>query len=195
LKLLIAQVSHQDPLKPMDDTAFVAQLAQFSSLEQSMGINTRLDALSALERGIANTQIAGLVGKNVTVKGSITTLDSAGIGAPLTFTLSGTAATVDVKLTDASGKAVRTVHLANQSAGLVRMTWDGRDDSGVAQPPGAYAVSVVAKDNTGATVDASLESTGVITNVGFEKGFPNLQLDSGVSAPASDLLRINRTNP
>ena len=195
LKLLIAQVSHQDPLKPMDDTAFVAQLAQFSSLEQSMGINSRLDALSAQERGMANTQVAALVGKSVTVKGSITTLDSAGIGSPLSFTLSDNAASVDVTLTNSTGTAVRTVHLGPESAGLVKMVWDGRDDSGVAQPPGAYAVSVVAKDSNGAAVDSSLETTGVITNVGFEKGYPNLQLDNGVSAPASDLLRVNRTNP
>src|SRR5215471_1140459 len=195
LKLLIAQVSHQDPLKPMDDTAFVAQLAQFSSLEQSMGINSRLDALSAQERGMANTQVAALVGKSVTVKGSITTLDSAGIGSPLSFTLSDNAASVDVTLTNSTGTAVRTVHLGPESAGLVKMVWDGRDDSGVAQPPGAYAVSVVAKDSNGAAVDSSLETTGVITNVGFEKGYPNLQLDNGVSAPASDLLRVNSTNP
>src|SRR3954468_4264142 len=75
LKLLVAQISHQDPLKPMDDTAFVAQLAQFSSLEQTMGINTRLDALAAQERGGQNTTIGALVGKSVTVRGSITTLD------------------------------------------------------------------------------------------------------------------------
>jgi flagellar basal-body rod modification protein FlgD len=195
LKLLIAQVSHQDPLKPMDDTAFVAQLAQFSSLEQSMGINSRLDALSAQERGMANTQVASLVGKSVTVKGSITTLDSAGIGSPLSFTLADNAASVDVTLTDSTGNPVRTVHLGPESAGLVKMVWDGRDDSGVAQPPGAYAVSVVAKDSNGTAVDSSLETTGVITNVGFEKGYPNLQLDNGVSAPASDLLRVNSTNP
>src|SRR5687768_9545086 len=47
MKLLVAQISHQNPLKPMDDTAFVSQLAQFSALEQTMGINTRLDQLSA----------------------------------------------------------------------------------------------------------------------------------------------------
>ena len=53
LRLLVAQISHQDPLKPMDDTAFVAQLAQFSSLEQTMGINTRLDALAEERAAVA----------------------------------------------------------------------------------------------------------------------------------------------
>lgn len=194
LKLLVAQISHQDPLKPMDDTAFVAQLAQFSSLEQSMGINTRLDTLSAQEQGIANTQLSALVGKNVTVKGSITTLASAGIGAPVSFSLNGSAATVDVNLSDSSGRTVRTVHLPAQAAGLVRMTWDGRNDSGIALPPGAYAISVVAKDISGAPVEATQETTGVVTSVGFEQGFADIHLDNGASAPASDLLRVNKSN-
>jgi flagellar basal-body rod modification protein FlgD len=47
LKLLVAQLKNQDPLKPQDNSAFVAELAQFSSLEQTMGINDRLDLLSA----------------------------------------------------------------------------------------------------------------------------------------------------
>jgi flagellar basal-body rod modification protein FlgD len=195
LKLLVAQISHQDPLKPMDDTAFVAQLAQFSSLEQAMGMNTRLDTLSIQEQGIANTQIVNLIGKNVTVKGSITTLAAGGVGAPVSFSLAGNAGSVDVSLADASGRTVRTMHLGPKGAGLVQMVWDGRDDSGIAQAPGPYKVSVAAKDSAGASVDSNQETTGVITNIGFEKGFANLQLDNGVTAPAADLLRINRTNP
>jgi flagellar basal-body rod modification protein FlgD len=45
LKLLIAQLKNQDPTKPMDSTAFVAQLATFSQVEQSMASNTKLDSL------------------------------------------------------------------------------------------------------------------------------------------------------
>src|SRR5450432_447402 len=136
LKLLVAQIAHQDPLKPMDDTAFVSQLAQFSSLEQTMGINTRLDALAAQERGNSNTALAGLVGKSLTVKGTITTLDSSGIGAPVTFSLGAQAQSVDVNISDSTGKAVRTMHLGAGAPGLVQATWDGRDDSGTSQPPG-----------------------------------------------------------
>ncbi|HKQ68704.1 MAG TPA: flagellar hook assembly protein FlgD [Polyangiaceae bacterium] len=191
LKLLVAQIAHQDPLKPMDDTAFVAQLAQFSSLEQTMGINTRLDALAAQERGAQNTALAGLVGENVTVKGSITTLDSSGIGAPLSFTLGGDAKAVDVAIADQTGKTVRTLHLGPSATGLVRVTWDGRDDNGIAQPPGAYAIVVSAKSDADTAVDVSQESTGKLSSIDFSKGYPNLQLDNGVSAPASDLLRIN----
>src|SRR5258708_22139740 len=55
LKLLITQLTHQDPLSPQDDKAFVAQMAQFSSVE---GINNMSTSLGRI-------QAAGLVGKTV----------------------------------------------------------------------------------------------------------------------------------
>jgi flagellar basal-body rod modification protein FlgD len=45
LRLLIAQLKNQDPTKPMDSTAFVAQLATFSQVEQSVASNAKLDSL------------------------------------------------------------------------------------------------------------------------------------------------------
>ena len=46
LNLLVTQLQHQDPTKPMDDTAFLAQLAQFSSLEQLQQMNQSLTTIS-----------------------------------------------------------------------------------------------------------------------------------------------------
>jgi flagellar basal-body rod modification protein FlgD len=192
MKLLLAQISHQNPLKPMDDTAFVAQLAQFSALEQTIGINKRLDDLATQQRGTANTQLGALVGKNITVRGTMTTLDSAGIGAPISFSLGDKATTVEVKIADATGKAVRTINVGASNAGLVKMTWDGKGDNGLAQPPGPYTISVVAKDGDNPVL-VNQETSGNLIGIDFSKGYPNLQLDNGVSAPASDLLRINQT--
>jgi flagellar basal-body rod modification protein FlgD len=191
MKLLVAQISHQNPLKPMDDTAFVAQLAQFSALEQTMGINKRLDDLATQQRGTANTQLAGLVGKNITVRGTMTSLDSSGIGAPISFSLDDNATTVEVKIADSTGKAVRTLNVGAKSAGLTKLTWDGRGDNGLSQPPGPYTISVTAK-NGESPVLVNQETTGNLVGIDFTKGYPNLQLDNGVSAPASDLLRINQ---
>src|SRR5258706_8675846 len=75
LKLLIAQMRHQDPLKPMDDTAFVSQLAQFSSLEQQTSTNKLLELVAQQQQGLANNTIVDLVGKGVTVKGDKVTYD------------------------------------------------------------------------------------------------------------------------
>lgn len=47
LQLLVAQLRNQDPLNPADGTQFLAQLAQFSSLEQMIGIKTEISALRA----------------------------------------------------------------------------------------------------------------------------------------------------
>src|ERR1700754_527009 len=74
LKLLVAQLQNQDPLNPQDNYEFVAQLAQFSSLEQTIGINDRLDQLALQSQGLQNTETIALVGKQVTVKGNIVTL-------------------------------------------------------------------------------------------------------------------------
>src|SRR6266540_670742 len=68
LKLLVAQISHQDPLKPMEGTEFVAQLSQFAAVEQAIAQTQRLDALSAQLNGIANNDAVALVGKAVSIR-------------------------------------------------------------------------------------------------------------------------------
>jgi flagellar basal-body rod modification protein FlgD len=60
LQLLTTQLQQQDPLKPMDDTSFIAQMAQFSSLQQ----------MTQLQSGQSQLTAASYIGKNVTVKDS-----------------------------------------------------------------------------------------------------------------------------
>jgi flagellar basal-body rod modification protein FlgD len=55
LQLLVTQLQHQDPLQPQDDTQFLAQLAQFTSLEQLTNINTSLQQLVTLAGGTSST--------------------------------------------------------------------------------------------------------------------------------------------
>jgi flagellar basal-body rod modification protein FlgD len=55
LQLLVTQLQHQDPLQPQDDTQFLAQLAQFTSLEQLTNINTSLQQLVTLAGGTASS--------------------------------------------------------------------------------------------------------------------------------------------
>ena len=62
LKILSAQLNNQDPLKPVDNTEFVAQIAQFASLEQSRELNSKIDSLLSSQ---ASTQSIGLLGKTI----------------------------------------------------------------------------------------------------------------------------------
>jgi len=63
-KILITQLQFQDPLKPIDNQAFIAQIAQFTSLEQSRETNNRIDDLLTIQ---ATTQSIGLLGKTVEI--------------------------------------------------------------------------------------------------------------------------------
>src|SRR5437879_6019254 len=63
LKLLVAQLSHQDPTQPMQGTEFVAQLSQFAMVEQSVAQSSKLDVLAHQMTGIGNSQATALVGK------------------------------------------------------------------------------------------------------------------------------------
>lgn len=59
LQLLIAQLTHQDPTSPMEDTQFIAQMAQFSSLEQISNMNKNFTALNELMTGSAAINAVG----------------------------------------------------------------------------------------------------------------------------------------
>lgn len=64
LKLLITQLSNQDPLQPVDDREFIAQMAQFSTLEQMQNINANMDVMRAtalIGKTVDTGSIAGVV--------------------------------------------------------------------------------------------------------------------------------------
>ncbi|OHD68846.1 MAG: flagellar hook assembly protein FlgD [Spirochaetes bacterium RBG_13_68_11] len=64
LKILITQLSHQDPTQPMQDKEFIAQMAQFSSLEQMTNVVSEITKVAAL---LAKGQAVSLLGKTVEI--------------------------------------------------------------------------------------------------------------------------------
>lgn len=86
LKLLAKQFQVQDPMKPMEDTAFIAQMAQFSSLEQSKAMNTEMQVLRGYQQlATANSYLGHRVtveaGDGSSVSGDVTAVDTSG-GSP-----------------------------------------------------------------------------------------------------------------
>jgi flagellar basal-body rod modification protein FlgD len=65
LKILLTQLNYQDPLKPMDNQEFMAQMAQFTSLEQTQRLNEKLDQLITNQAAL---QSVGLIGRTVEIK-------------------------------------------------------------------------------------------------------------------------------
>jgi flagellar basal-body rod modification protein FlgD len=81
MKLLAVQFQMQDPMKPMDDTAFIAQTAQFSALDQSTTMATELTQLrSDQQRVVANSYLGHHVsvdaGEGATATGNVTAIDN-----------------------------------------------------------------------------------------------------------------------
>ena len=86
LKILTAQLNNQDPLKPVDNEEFVAQIAQFATLEQSRQLNVKIDSLLGVQSSL---QSVGMLGRTVDVNlngmilsGKVTALDLS-TGSPL----------------------------------------------------------------------------------------------------------------
>jgi flagellar basal-body rod modification protein FlgD len=68
IKILLTQLTYQDPMKPLDNQEFIAQMAQFSALEQSRQLNEKIDALLNAQ---AASQSFGLLGKTVAYAGNV----------------------------------------------------------------------------------------------------------------------------
>ncbi len=104
LRILTSELTNQDPLKPMDNTEFVAQLAQFTSLQQTQITNEKLDSLLSIQ---AATQSVGLLGRNVEVNtpsgkvtATVTALDFASGEPRLTIRLGDGSVVTDVSLSN-----------------------------------------------------------------------------------------------
>lgn len=190
LKLLVAQLSHQDPLKPMEGTEFVTQLAQFTSVEQQIMQSQKLDILSTQMQGLAGNEAAMLVGKRVTVQGQGNLNFDGSLAATGSFSLQGNATSVKVDIKDKDGNVVRTMDMKSRNAGAVGVTWDGKNDSGKTMPPGQYSVEVHATDKDGKPVATTQQVSGIVTAVTYDKGYPEVVLDNGVHAPLSELVSV-----
>ncbi|KPU57188.1 hypothetical protein AN403_2472 [Pseudomonas fluorescens] len=156
LQLLVTQLKNQNPLEPQDNGAFVAQLAQFSSLEGITTLNDTVSGLASNYNSSQALQASSLVGRSVIAPGDKAVVDT-------TKSLSGTVvvpssvASATLKITDASGKTVRTIDLGSQKAGNASFIWDGKNDAGETVPAGTYTF--------GATTTIDGKSVALITNL------------------------------
>jgi flagellar basal-body rod modification protein FlgD len=192
LKLLMAQMANQDPTKPTDNGQFIAQLAQFASLEQAQATNSRLDTLLLATANASHTSYVNFIGKDVEYSTEAINLE-AGLTAVSSATLAARAEKVTVKIVDAEGRTVRTMELGSHPAGEMQVTWDGKDDGGTPQPAGRYSVKATATDASGATVAVDLKTTGHVTGVEFDKGIPRLNIN-GTRINMSEVTSIKERN-
>lgn len=141
LSLLTAQMRNQDPLKPMDSTEFVAQLASFSSVEQQIETNSTLNELLGLFTGSPTANLTEWLGKEVRREGS-TSFNGQQIEIHATIHPSADSARLVVR--DENAEIIHTQHI-NPNATTV--TWDGSTQGTGIAPAGRYSFEVESHTN------------------------------------------------
>ena len=166
LKLLIAQLSAQDPLDPMGAQDFSAQLAQFSGLEQMTNVNTNLEILQKLEEALQNTSTVNLIGKTIESTGN--TLNHTVNGSEtISYSLESDADSVQIDIFDSAGNQIDIVKIGGQTQGKNKVSWDGTDKKGNTLPTGTYSYAVKAENSDGVPIQVDTFSSGLVSDVVF----------------------------
>ncbi len=188
LKLLVAQMQHQDPLNPQGNEQFMAQLAQFTSLEQLMGVNTALGDLYAATSSMNNASMTQLLGRDVTAYSD--DIAYSGEGAQdIHFASAGEIERMTVTIMDEDGKVVARQELEGFPKGESSWTWDGNDLHGVQASEGKYTVSFNAFDANGNPMEVRNLIKGNVNEMSYETGSPIPYVD-GVEISIGAILRV-----
>lgn len=187
LRLMTEQLQHQDPLNPMQNSEFLGQLAQFSTVQGIQGLQSSMDGFGS---SLATDQLlrgAALVGRNVLVPSAKMALGAEGsvngvVAAP-------DAGSITFDITDANGQKVRQITVQADKAGEVSFEWDGKDADGNRLPAGTYGVAATFgagedKETLATYVEAPVKSV----TVGSDGVF--LDLAGLGTAPLDYVLRI-----
>jgi len=189
LKLMTEQLQHQDPLKPMDNSQMVAQMAQLSTVQ---GITDLNGTVQGFQNAMASDQVlrgAALVGHDVLVPSTKMVLGEDG-GASGVVAAPG-AGFVTVDITDATGVKVAQVSVEAKAAGETTFEWDGKDSQGKRLPPGDYSLVANHSDSAGTQTKLSTYVQAPVESVTVGSDGLYLNLKGLGSAPIDYVLRIS----
>ncbi len=188
LALLVTQLRYQDPLSPMDNQEFIAQMAQFSALEQMHNLNEKFETSMYLTQSLNNSAAAGLIGRHVRATGDTVRLGESG-GVELGYFLSQPANAVTVTVYDSDGEVVRTLVSTAEETGAHQLDWDGCDLAGERLPAGSYRFEVSAVGPDGESFTPSSLVNGLVDGVTYRDGIAYL-LIGGREVSLSEVLEV-----
>ena len=194
LQLMITKLQYQDPLNPMDDADFIAQLAQFSTLEQMSNISDGIEASNQWSflqmQSLNNVMASGLIGKEVTADFSGVYLD--GTNQPvISYTLSKPAAELEFEVRDEAGNLITTLTAENVDYGAGSIKWNGQDTLGNRAPEGYYTIKARATEVSGTTFTPSLSLTGIVTTITYRDGAAFVEVN-GTEVALGDIRSVGQ---
>lgn len=172
LKLLITQLQNQDPTAPLDTNQFTEQIVQFSSVEQSINTNKKLDELITATRSGQASDIVSFTGKEVEAEGHNVTLKE-GEDTVFAYNLEKKAKNAFVTIKDSGGTTIFS-GTATSNAGRNLVSWDGITNSGNKAEPGVYQVFVTSESDTGAFNEETTIVKGTVMGVNLDTETPTL---------------------
>lgn len=196
--LLVTQFKYQDPLNPMDDKEFVSQMAQFSSLEQLINLNTSMGSLTDATNNQQMINATSYIGKQVTVSGNSigkmtdattkTTSITKFRYAPNDAVASGT-----ITVRDAENNVIYTETVAPKAAGTTyEFNWSGKNGNGTVAPDGVYTVNLSLLNSSGEAVLADQVVDAKVTGVVNNNGTVYLGLDGGQLMELSKVRQVTQ---
>lgn len=188
MNLLVTELQNQDPLSPLTNSEFVAQLAQFSSVEQLMSVNSSLESLYVATASMNNAAMTSLIGLQVVAVGNQFNYSGTG-SVELGYEAAANASEATVTITDEDGNVVYTGPMGSLESGEGTWTWDGRTSTGGQAEEGTYTFTIEATDTDGNEVGVDTLITGTVDSMSYDTGTPVPTID-GIEVSLGDILRV-----
>jgi flagellar basal-body rod modification protein FlgD len=171
LKLLVAQMENQDPLNPQSNEEFIAQLSQFTQVEQLLNLNDNFDSLYMAMNSVNNTSMTQLLGKDVVYVGD--TFGYAGEDSvKLHYDSEEATSTSNMTIYDQDGSVVYSGSVGPLKQGEGFVEWDGKDVNGAVVPDGEYRFVIDGQSPDGETIAITELMVGTIDGMSFTNGVP-----------------------
>jgi flagellar basal-body rod modification protein FlgD len=143
MNLMITELTHQDPFKPMENTELATQISQFATVSGIDDLNTSFDDLRSTLTSDQALQASNLVGREVMINSNLGWFSGTG-NLSGSIELPSTASNVVLRVTDTTGALVREIQLGSSEEGSLSFSWDGSNDAGEFMPAGQYHLSATA---------------------------------------------------
>ena len=182
LKLLVAQMSNQDPLNPMDSAQVTSQMAQISTVQGVQTLNKTVSGLDNQFTQLQTMQGAALVGHDVATDGNALRVDSGTHKGEGGFEIDSPATSVNVEILNPSGAVVGTVKMGPQGAGSHAFDFDVPRDA-----QGQKLTFRVSALNNEAPLDAKSFAFNSISAVSSANGKLAVELDDGRKVDYADV--------
>ncbi|HEY5758105.1 MAG TPA: flagellar hook capping FlgD N-terminal domain-containing protein [Steroidobacter sp.] len=189
LTLMTAQLKNQDPLKPLEGTEFISQLATFGTVSGVQSMQTSLETLAASLRSTQTLNGSTMIGRDILASADSFDHTQGGTVSGQIDVPAGTTS-LQLRITDSAGAVVREIQLET-AEGTQNFTWDGLRNDGTPAESDTYDIEAVASVQ-GESGSLEVLMAGRVSSVSLDATGTNLSLNTSTLGAISmaDVRRV-----